>query len=93
MVDEGSLAKLIKEPAFAINFAARSSPTKIVRFGAIAFILVAKYSARVALYSEISTTYWANDLMFISSSSRISDPIETSEAFLMSFSISSDEFF
>lgn len=44
MVDAGYLAKLINEPACAINLAATFSPIRAVKFGAIAIILFFKYS-------------------------------------------------
>ncbi|KAH3686773.1 hypothetical protein WICPIJ_002252 [Wickerhamomyces pijperi] len=39
MVEAGDLAKEIKEPEWAINLAPTNSPTKAVKFGAMAFIL------------------------------------------------------
>jgi len=51
-VDPGIFAKDIKEPAWAISLAATSSPTIVVKFGAIVIILVRRYSVRVCLYSD-----------------------------------------
>jgi hypothetical protein len=43
-VEAGYLAKFTSEPAWAINLAPTNSPTIVVRFGAIAYILFFKYS-------------------------------------------------
>jgi hypothetical protein len=63
-----------------MSLAATNSPIKIVRFGATAAILFFKYSAKFYLYSEISITLLAKVFKCISSSSRISVPIEISAA-------------
>ena len=43
-VDAGYLAKFINDPAWAISLAPTNSPTIVVRFGAIAYILFLRYS-------------------------------------------------
>jgi len=54
MVEAGYFARLMREPACAMSFAPTSSPTIVVRFGAIAYILFFKYSLRVSLYADNS---------------------------------------
>ena len=48
-VDAGYLAKLTMLPAWEINLAPTNSPTIVVRFGAIAYILFLRYSDNYAL--------------------------------------------
>ena len=83
-------------PACEISLAPTNSPNIIVKFGAIAFILFLRYSDKLSLYSAInniikpnSVTYVAKLLIYFSSVSLISVPIEISAASLTSFSISS----
>lgn len=57
--------------------------------GATAYILFFKYSFKDSLYSDKPITYSAKDLMYDSSTSLTSVPIEISAAYFTSFSISS----
>jgi hypothetical protein len=54
-------------PACAINLAPTNSPTIVVRFGAIAYILFLRYSESYALYSVKSRTYWDSEIIYDSS--------------------------
>lgn len=48
-MEAGYLAKFINEPAFEISLAASYSPIKVDVFGAIAYILLFKYSFKDSL--------------------------------------------
>jgi len=54
MVEPGYLAKFIKLPAWEINLDPINSPTKTVKFGAMAYILFLRYSFKLSLYSDSS---------------------------------------
>ena len=56
MVEPGYLAKLIKDPALAINLAAITSPTTADKLGATTIILLIRYSSKEFLYSNNSIT-------------------------------------
>ena len=57
------LAKLIKEPAFAINLAAIISPTTQLKLGATCYILETKYLSNSFLCSKSSKIYTESPLM------------------------------
>jgi hypothetical protein len=76
----GCLAKLNKLPAWLINLAPTRSPTKAVRFGAIAFIRFRRYSASWVRYTVMEMTWSHSECMCAMSESEISVPIDISAA-------------
>lgn len=79
-VEAGYFTKLVRPPAWEISLAPTFSPIKAVRLGATLSILSLRYPAISFLKANYLDTLEANYLIFTSSNSVISDPMELLEA-------------